>query len=82
MEYELINKQDFQYTYMINGTFVTIQKKSKKWEGFESQKIEISDEYQDILGKFIYTPIHTSQKNIVKKTKKEILEFYTWLLND
>tara|TARA_Y100000401_G_scaffold49674_1_gene38682 strand:+ start:25009 stop:25218 length:210 start_codon:yes stop_codon:yes gene_type:complete len=67
---------------MINGTLVTIQKKSKKWEGFESEKIEISPEYQDILGKFIYTPIYKSETSIIKKTKKEILEFYTWLLNE
>ena len=41
-EAKLIHKTDFQYTYMINGTLVTIEKINKKWEGFESQKIVLS----------------------------------------
>ena len=80
-EAKLINKTDFQYTYMINGTSVTIEKINKKWEGFESQKIVLSPPSK-YLGEFIYTPEAPSQKNIVKKTKKEVLEFYIWLLND
>ena len=84
METQLIHKhKDLPiYTYKIksnisNDTIVTIEKEGSKWIGFESKVCILDDGYK------IYLPMHRGvDESTTRKTKKEILEFYIFLLNE